>query len=103
MLDVNIDCLAVLVLLQNHELRVLYNLLGSFPFKVLELRGPLRDDSLILEELTVGAGKLRVCPLLARMIDQPLKDRVLLLIILSHGIIILLLLICQILTLLDRL
>lgn len=68
MLDVDVDGLTVFIFFEDHKLGVFDDFFWSFPLKIFELRSPLWGDGLILVELSVGAGKLRIGPFFTRMV-----------------------------------
>lgn len=87
MFCIDLDVSISLILLNDHEFGILDYLVGAFPFKIFKNRTPWRKVCCVFVELCSLASKLFVNPFLARVSCEPLEDRILLLVILSHWIV----------------
>lgn len=67
-LSVNIDVLAVFILFQQDEARILDDFLRSLPLQIFEKHSPAWQIRCILVELRARGWKVLVDPLLARIV-----------------------------------
>lgn len=67
-LGINIDVLAIFILLEQDEARILDHFLGPLPLQILEKHSPVRQVGRVLVELRAGSWKVLVDPLLTRIV-----------------------------------